>query len=132
YIDHPIEFTSRLNQVSIFASGWLVQQQEATGQSAAAIVLQQVWRAALLPFHTWPQGWYHTDAPLVGPPVAVLMAIGLAVVSVGAFRRQYFGLAVAYWGAVLGVGLTDVPAAPQRFVITAPLIAILVRVGLGR
>jgi hypothetical protein len=130
YVNHPNEFNRRVNEVSIFASGWLANEQAASGQGAAELILRQVGRAALLPVATEPDGWYHPDSPLVGWPLAGLIVVGLALVSIHTFRREYVAVAAAYWGAVLGVGLTDVPGATQRFVIVAPLLAIFAAIGL--
>ena len=130
YMDHPHAMNERVNQVNIFANGWLAHQQQVTGKSAVELVLLQIQRAALLPFHTPPAGWYVGPAPFLGPQMAVLVAIGLLLATVSALRRAYFGLAVAYWGIVLGMALTDEAAATHRFVIAAPLLAIFAALGL--
>jgi hypothetical protein len=129
YVDHPIEFVSRLNQVSMLASGWLANELQATGKGAPEVIWWQIQRAILLPFYTPLGGWYRGGPPLAGEPAAVLMAIGMTLATLLAFHRRYFGLAVAYWGAVVGLGLTDDASATQRFVIVAPLLAIFLALG---
>ncbi|HEY7067785.1 MAG TPA: glycosyltransferase family 39 protein [Chloroflexota bacterium] len=130
YADYPIEYTSRVDQVSMFTSGWLEHEQQTTGKGATALVLNQVWRAAMLPFNTVPGGWYTGIIPIEGLPMAIPFGIGLVLVTLGAWRRQYFGLAVAYWGTVLGLGLTEDPTQTQRFVIATPLMAMIAAIGL--
>ncbi len=131
YVAHPEEFQGRFNQVSMFASGWLAEQEALTGSGAPALILQQVQRAVLLPFHTPPGGWYRGEPPFIGLPMAAVTAIGLAVITAGWFRPAYFGLAVAYWTVVLGLGLTDDPTQTQRLVIVAPIVAMLAAIALG-
>jgi hypothetical protein len=129
YADFPAEHTARVDQASIFQSGWLSREQ-ATGKSPVEIVLQHVQRAALLPITASPTTWYMSPTPTVLVPLALLPAIGLALVTLGAWRRRYFGLAVAYWAVVLAVGLVDDPAQPQRFVVVTSLLALLTALGL--
>lgn len=132
YQDHPAEFNTRINQVSMFSSGWLEREQQLTGRSAPDLVLNQIQRAALLPFHTPPGGWYVGDRPYLGVAMALPIAIGLAVVTLGVWRREYVGVGLAYWAFVLGLGLTEDPTQTQRFVVATSLMAILAAVGITR
>jgi 4-amino-4-deoxy-L-arabinose transferase-like glycosyltransferase len=131
YNDHPAEFNARIGQVSIFASGWLSGEQVRQGRGAIDLITNQIWRAALLPFQTVTSGWYAPGAPLVGMPMVVLSAFGLVLTTIRFLDRRHFGLAVAYWGAVVGLGLTEDPTQTQRFIIAAPLLAIFAALGLG-
>jgi hypothetical protein len=63
-------------------------------------------------------------------PFAVPCAIGLAITTLAAWRRQFFALAVTYWGLILGLGLTEDPTQTQRFVIGTSLLAILAAIGI--
>ena len=56
---YPNEYNARVNQIGIIQSGWLQQAQEVTGQSAIALLLDQLQRAALA-FNVYPDrtGWY--------------------------------------------------------------------------
>lgn len=131
YNDHPAEFNARIGQVSMFASGWLSGEQVRTGRSAIDLITNQIWRAALLPFQTVTSGWYLPGAPLVGMPMVVLSALGMVLTTVRLLDRRYFGLAVAYWGAVAGLGFTEDPTQTQRFIIAAPLLVIFAALGVG-
>ncbi|MDQ3875252.1 MAG: glycosyltransferase family 39 protein, partial [Actinomycetota bacterium] len=130
YVDQPWDLNSRFNQVSVLRDGWLAQQRELTGMSAAEVVAQQVQRAVLLPFQTQPQliKW-HPDPPFIGMPMALLTAIGLAIATLGAFQRRYAAVTVAWWGAIAGVGLTE-GVENQRFTVAAPLVAVLAAIAL--
>jgi 4-amino-4-deoxy-L-arabinose transferase-like glycosyltransferase len=129
YLVHPIEFNARVNQVSIFASGWLEAAQPVFDKSATELLIDQFRLAALFPVLSPLKGWYTPSAPLLGP-AAVLFSLGLVIATIWVFRREYFPLALAYWAAVGGVALTIEPSATQRLVITTPLLALLVTIGL--
>jgi hypothetical protein len=130
YLDHSKDFVDRVQQVNMFTNGWLTREQQITGQGPVPIVLFQIWRSIMLPFDTPPGGWYVGLRPIIGLPMAVPTAIGLLITTLSALRRQYFGLAVAYWGTIIGLGLTDEPWATQRFVIATSLIAVLAAIGI--
>lgn len=123
YITHPETFAARIQVVSIFASGWLAQEQQTTGQSATVLIARNVWRAALVPFHLAPVGMYRGERPFVGLPMAIPIGLGLALITVRAWQHRFFALAVSYWGATLSIGLTVSPDT-NRFVIAAPIYAI--------
>lgn len=131
YIDHGNEVLARQRQVSIFGSGWLGQEGTRTGKSAVEIVIGQVWRAALVPFHTPVSGTYATPVPFAGSSLAIPIAIGLGIVAAQCWRRRYAGLATAWLGVTLGLAITQGPRPESnRFVGAAPLLAILAAIGL--
>ncbi|HZS01440.1 MAG TPA: glycosyltransferase family 39 protein [Chloroflexota bacterium] len=130
YADFPAEHAARADQLSIFQSGWLAQAEQTTGRGAVGLVLEHVWRAALLLLTATPGGWYGGITPTLGALPAILPAIGLALVTLGAWRRRYFGLAVAYWAAAVALGLIDDPAVPSRAVIVTALLALITALGL--
>lgn len=132
YLAHPVQFNSRVNQVSIFTSGWLEQEQKLTGKSTAELLVDQVRQAVLLPFHTQPGGWYMGDRPFVGAPMAVPLAIGLTLATTAVFRREFFAIATAYWACMLGLALTVSPSQTQRIVLAAPLMAMFAAVAIYR
>ena len=130
YVDQPEDFNSRFNQVSVLRDGWLEEQQSITGWSAPETIARQFQKAVLLPFQTTQLvHHYHPDPPFVGLPMAILVALGLAVATVRVFDRRYAAVAVAWWAAVGGVGLTqDVEV--QRFTVAAPLVTLLCAIAL--
>lgn len=129
-LDHPGEFNRRVEQVSMFASGWLEREMQSTGMGAPELILRQVWRAILLPFHTDPGGWYINHRPFVGVPMAIVLAMGLAIATAGFWSREFLGVALAYWACTLGLGLTEDPTQTQRLVVASSLMAILCAIGI--
>lgn len=132
YIAHPVDFLSRYNQVSIFASGWLAQEIALTGKSAATLLLEQFWKSVSA-FNATPDPtfWYHPGIPLLDPVSGVFFILGLAV----AFRwvrRPAWGLLLLWFWAlvILGWTLTENPPSSQRGVGTIPVVAILTALGL--
>ena len=63
---------------------------ETTGDSATAMIADQFVDAALLPFATPAVSWHwHPAAPIIGLPVAVLAALGVAVATAAIGHRRY-------------------------------------------
>src|SRR4051812_46356255 len=95
------------------------------------IYWDQFKHAALLPFHTTPSGEYIISPPFVGWPLAVPIAVGIILVTVGCWKQRYIGLAAAYWITVVGLALTE-GQRPQtnRYVMAASLLPILGAIGI--
>jgi len=127
YIAHPVDFLSRYNQVSIFASGWLDREIALTGKSAATLLLQQFWKSVSA-FNATPDPtfWYHPGIPLLDPVSGVFLILGLAV-TLWRVRRPAWGLLLLWFWAlvILGWTLTENPPSSQRGVGTIPAVAIL-------
>jgi hypothetical protein len=92
--------------------------------------MNQIWRAVLLPFFTQPGGWYVNNRPFTGVPMALAVAIGLAITTAGFWRREFLALAIAYWALAIGLGLTEDPTQTQRLVVAASLMAILAAIAI--
>jgi hypothetical protein len=130
YLDQPWDFTAAFDRVSILRPGWLEQQRALTGMSSAEILARQARDAILLPFGTAPHGYhYYPGPPLIGVPMAVLAAIGLAIATVGALQRRYAALAISWWGAIGAVAFTE-EVQTQRFIVAAPLVAVFCAIAL--
>lgn len=128
FLNHPETFNSRGRQVS--ATGpWLQHEVAKTGDSETVIITRQLGNTALLPFATRPGGHYHPDPPLIGWPMAPLVAVGLTLVTATAWRRRHIGIALSWWGSLAAVGLT-VGHHAQRWVLATPLIAVCAALGL--
>lgn len=123
-------FNSRTNQVSAFSSGWLETEAQITGNSEVAIMFLQIKNAAMLPFNSVAHGFYRPDPPFVGWPLAIPLAIGVAIATIGCWRRPYIGIAAAWWLCVLGLAFTAGSPQTHRWVGAASLICMLGALGL--
>ncbi|CAN5548260.1 hypothetical protein BH23CHL4_BH23CHL4_05550 [soil metagenome] len=127
---HPGSFNSRINQVSVFASGWLDREVDIRGESVLRILASQFQSAALLPFdHFFDGSIFHPDPPLLGWPLIVPTAIGLTVVTLAFWQRSHFGLAAGYWATIAGMAVTIGPTEPHKLVTALSIISILAAVG---
>jgi hypothetical protein len=128
YVDQPSAYGSRARMVGIDAE-WLESRREATGSGTVGALAQHLEDSVLLPFAGAAGGTYHPPPPLLGLPVAVLTAVGVAVATARLTERRYFPLAVAWWAALAGSFLTQEPTSP-RFVIATPLVAMACAIAL--
>lgn len=129
YISFPADYRARLDAVSIFGGSWLESEQSRTGSSAIKLVGENVGRAALLPFDTAPLGYYRGDPPFIGWPYALLFAVGLIVLVRQMGRWASLSLLAQYGAIVVAVGLT-IGYATSRYLVTAPLIALIAAIGI--
>ncbi|MDW7992571.1 MAG: glycosyltransferase family 39 protein [Anaerolineae bacterium] len=138
YFAHPVDFFSRYNQVSIFASGWLRQEMALTGRSALSLLLEQFWKS-ISAFHVTPDPtfWYRPGVPLLDPLSGILFILGLTAVWGKVHRavrcRQGCRLLLFLWFwsvVLLGWTLTENPPSSQRGVGAIPVVALLTAVGL--
>ncbi|RME38053.1 MAG: hypothetical protein D6793_03360, partial [Thermoflexia bacterium] len=138
YITHPVDFLSRYNQVSIFASGWPQQEMAKTGHSALSLLLQQFLKSVSA-FHVTPDPtfWYRPGIPLLDPVSGLFLILGLTTVwgkvhrAVRCRRECRPLLLLWFWSVVLlGWTLTENPPSSQRGVGVIPVVAVLAAVGL--
>ncbi len=125
-----VAFSDRSNQVSVFASGWLEQEQVITGKSAVEILWLQFQHAAMLPFNTVAGGHFHPEVPFASWPLVVPLALGMAIVTLTFWRRSSFGLAMAFWATVVGLALTDGSPQTNRYTSSGPFLAIFAAIGI--
>jgi len=132
YLAHPAELTSRYNQVSIFASGWLAREQQITGRSALSLLWQQFWKSATAFHYTLdPTFWYHADIPLLDVVSGVLMLVGMGWTVVRWRARGSDLLLLWFWLALItGWVMTENPPSSQRMTVAAPAAALLAALGL--
>ena len=130
FYGHPDQYGVRSSQVSVFASGWLEREQEITGKGPVEILWIQFRNAALLPFETLPRGFYRPEPPFVGWPLAVPIAIGLAIATLAFWKRSYFGPVAAFWASVAGLAITEGPPQTNRYVSAVPFLLIFAAIGI--
>ncbi len=131
YLAHPSPLTERYRAVSIFASGWLRREVEATGKSTALLLLQQLWKAASA-FHFTPDPtfWYRPEMPLLDFVSGALLLVGL-VATLWRWRWPARGGTLLWWGATLiaAWGITENPPSSQRGLLLLPVVALLIAWG---
>ena len=133
YVDHPGALTARSRQVSIFASGWLVREQEITGRTASSLLVQQLWKSVSAFNYTLdPTFWYHPAIPLLDPIGGGLLILGI-LWTMAHRRRSANGLLLLwFWLAILlGWVVTENPPSSMRLVVAAPALALLGGLGLN-
>ena len=131
YAAHPLDLTARSNSVSIFASGWLLQEMQLTGRSALTLLGQQFWKAVTA-FHLTPDPtfWYRPDAPLLDFVSGALFLTGMAAVLL---RARWPGRALTlfwFWSTlVMAWVLTENPPSSQRALLLIPAVALCIAWG---
>jgi hypothetical protein len=129
---NPAEFGGRLDQVSPFTRDALA------GDPGATVLryLENARAAALAPWAGTPgdlRGFFMHRPPLLGWPLAILLAIGAAACAVRVFRDRDMTLlaAIVAPAALLSAGVAlTVPIAAQRLLALTPLWALTAGFGL--
>jgi hypothetical protein len=128
---YPGSFNRRMDQVSVFTSGWLEREAVVRDQSQAAILFDQFRIATLVPFGNVQRGTFiHGDPPLLGWPVVLFAALGLAIVTLTFWRRSHFGLAACFWVTAAGTAITIGAHEPHKLVTSISVLAILTSLGI--
>ena len=132
FSQHPDRMTSRLEQVSIFASGWLEREQEITGRSGGSLLLEQFCKSVSAFNYTLdPTSWYRSSIPLLDFVSGALFVLGM-VWLMARYRWPANGLLLVwFWSAlIIGWVLTENPPSSMRMTGVAPALSILVALGL--
>lgn len=123
YQQHPSEFNAPFQRVTIF-EGWLEQTAALQGKSELRVIWDQLANTAL-GITTLPlRHWYNPGSPLLLPLASALFLLGLlwALLNLNLSRLLVvLGLLVVI---ILG-GLSQEAPTSQRFIIAAPLAAML-------
>jgi hypothetical protein len=131
YARYPAEYNHRTNQISVFASGWLDFEARRTGDNPLAVLGGQVLRTALVFNFGPPVDIYYTpDRGLLVWPAAMALLFGMVYALYRCRERPYFLLLAAYWVPAVGASLTEGMPQDQRVIILAPIVAVLVGLGL--
>jgi 4-amino-4-deoxy-L-arabinose transferase-like glycosyltransferase len=133
YTKHSESLSARWNQVNFFR--WLEDElARPDHDSTLSLVLRQVWLSISAFNHTLdPTFWYRAQIPLLDFVSGILFVLGLAV-AIGQWRRPAIRLVLIWFGLALTFGwiLTENPPSSMRMVIIAPVVALLVALGLDR
>jgi len=134
YLAYPDRLFGRYNQVNIFASGWLSNEQVITGRSAASLLLEQFWKSvSVFHYQLDPTFWYHADIPMLDSLSGVLIVLGM-VWTIARWRWRGNGLLLLWFWLALATAwfVTENPPSSMRGVIITPAAAILVALGTDR
>jgi 4-amino-4-deoxy-L-arabinose transferase-like glycosyltransferase len=128
----PAQFLTRLGQEGILLNGWLSAQAAATGASVPRILFDQ-FSTTLLTFVALP-AWGHTfnsPYPYLSLAESLLALAGMATAFAWLLTPRHFILLIWFWSVILFAGvLTMDPPASTRLLMTTPVAAILMAVGL--
>ncbi len=131
YTAHPDMLSSRYNQVSIFASGWLEREVEITGRAAPQLLLEQFWKSATA-FHITrdPTFWYYPQMPLVDFITGALLLLGLVAAMLRPLWLSRGITLIWYWSTlIMAWVMTENPPSSQRGLLMVPAVALLVAWG---
>ncbi|MCB8990632.1 MAG: glycosyltransferase family 39 protein [Ardenticatenaceae bacterium] len=129
YLRFPDNFNAPMQRVTIF-NGWLDHEMLLRGQSAASIILEQMLRAALGFTHQPLRLLYDPGAPLLLTGAATLFILGV-VWALLHLDLRYTLLLLPLISAVITSGFSLDPPASQRYILSMPLVVVLLAVPLG-
>ncbi|MBU1877797.1 MAG: glycosyltransferase family 39 protein, partial [Chloroflexi bacterium] len=133
-VQHPSDFSARINAVGIVQSGWLAREPGLTGKPLETILAEQFLHATLAFNHYWDRVvWYGLRAPLLDLVAGALAVLGF-VYALAHWRERRYAIPVLWLASVvvLGGALTENPPSSQRLTGAAPALALLVAVGVAR
>lgn len=132
FLTHWNDFTARIKIVGIIQSGWLESEAQKTGLSAAALLLQQLFKSLLAFNYTVdPTSWYAAKTPYLDFVSGIFFVLGLALVlrrwrPMGALLTNVWFLLCLFVGGML----VENPPSSPRFVIFMPAVVLIAAVGL--
>lgn len=130
FASSPDNFNAPLQRVTIF-DGWLEDTMQREEKTAAAIIVGQMATAALGFTHQPLRLLYDPGVPLLLTGAATLFLIGLAW-SLLSFDLRYLLLLLPLGAAVVASGFSLDPPASQRYIMSIPLVAIIMALPLGQ
>ena len=127
YLRHPDEFLAPLSRVGLFWYWWDVQTVR-YGDPGWWVVGEQAIKS-VLGFVSARLTEFYDGQPMLTAPAALLFVVGVIVAL--RRRREAFVLWLGLWiaGTILLVALSANPPAAQRYVTSAPAVAVLVGLG---
>ena len=125
YLNYPNEFMAPMNRVGIFGD-WLKNTSAIEGKPAFLIVLRQLWSGALAYMGTPLQAWYMPGVPILRTIPGVLFLMGLVFMAVK--PKDSRSQLLFIWMAVFALsgGLSESTPAAQRYVASAPAVALMI------
>ena len=131
FLMNPARFLSRLGQESILLNGWLLEQGAATGGGVPRILWDQ-FTTTVLTFVALP-AWGHifnSPYPYLTLPESLLFFCGMGSALAWLWTPRYFILLFWFWTVIVFGGmLTMNPPANTRLLMTTPVVALLMAIG---
>lgn len=129
YLRHPDEFLAPWSRVSLFWYWWDVQTIR-YGDPGWWVVGEQAIKS-VLGLVSAPLTEFYDGQPMLTAPAALLLVVG--VITALRRRREAYVLWLGLWiaGTILMVALSANPPAAQRYVTSAPAVAVLVGLGVS-
>lgn len=131
WIEHPAEFTSRIKQVGILQSGWLLYQEE-SGKETMDIALKKLDDSfgsfVLHPEHSIR--FYSPPIPLIDALSLIPFLIGFIYSLVRFWELRNLFLLALFFGSISIGGLLTIEPHSGRFLATIPAISAWVAIGL--
>jgi hypothetical protein len=130
YLEHPEEYSAPVNRV-VVGSNWFADEARRLEQPVWRVVWHNIYSAALAFTGVPLRYWYNSGKPMLLEVAAPLFIIGvLLLLTLWRDPRAWLpGLWLA--GVIAGGALTDSTPAGQRYVIGAPVAALVAAVGLS-
>lgn len=129
YLSNPGQFFAPLRRFSILGD-WMANELARTGSTQVEILLRQFRDSAFAFTETPLRHWYQIDSPMLLPLAATFYLLGLITAVVRITRQKYVWLILWLMVAVLAGALSESTPAAQRYVFTAPAVALLIAIGL--
>jgi 4-amino-4-deoxy-L-arabinose transferase-like glycosyltransferase len=132
FAQHPNEFMGRLNSEGILQNGWLQRQSVTLGRTYFSLLLEQFSHSTLVFIaQNAPGSFFNSPRPYLTALAAIFFVFGLAVSMWRITQPRYLLVCGWFWSVVVfGSTLTLGPPSSQRLIMTAPVAALLVAIGL--
>lgn len=126
----PDEFNARLNQVGIFATGWLTEQANLQNVPEWQVMLDVI-RTSFLTINYFPvTEFYFTTYPLLDRLTAAFFLIGLVYALIHIFDERYLLINAWFWSSVVSGALTiGIQNFSYRILIITPVLGVLAAIG---
>jgi 4-amino-4-deoxy-L-arabinose transferase-like glycosyltransferase len=130
FILHPDEFLAPMVRVSILGP-WLTHEIAVTGLPAWRILANQMVTSASAFTVGNLRSWYVLNHPMLLPIPAALFLVGLVIALRRALDLRYTWLLLWLAATIVVGGLSESAPAAQRYILAAPVVAILVALPLA-
>lgn len=121
---YPDEFNAPLQRVTVF-DGWLDEASRLEGKAPAQVIVDQILKSAMGFTHLPLRHWYNPGSPLLLAGAAGFFLLGFFWALVN-FDLRYWLVLLPLLAVVLLGGVSQDAPASQRYVIAAPMAAMLV------